>query len=147
CGQGSWAGRCGRFPASVRETPPGMCDTSIRCSCRWAEQKNLRTSKSLESGSTSSQVPAAHRNFQPRHSQRTNSRLSQSVFTLQLAVHFNVCSSISAFLRGGVEEAGTTMMDCGPSARLKLQSKLKDCTPRCLQEVLDNAELKVSGLS
>src|SRR5437016_12275872 len=66
-----------------------MCDTSIRCSCRWAEQKNLRTSKSLESGSTSSQVPAAHRNFQPRHSQRTNSRLSQSVFTLQLAVHFN----------------------------------------------------------
>src|SRR5438445_13175441 len=101
-----------------------MCDTSIRCSCRWAEQKNLRTSKSLESGSTSSQVPAAHRNFQPRHSQRTNSRHSQSVLTLQVAVHFNVCSSISAFLRGGDEEVGKTLMDCTASVRSMIEKKL-----------------------
>src|SRR5690349_11002085 len=66
---------------------------------------------------------------------------------VQFAMHFTVCSSISAFLCLGALDSGRTTIDCGPSAILNLQSKLKLCTPRCLHDVSSRAERRVSGLS
>jgi hypothetical protein len=46
--------------------------------------------------------------------------------TSQLAMHFTVCSSISAFFREEPPASGMMIIDCGPSATLNEQSKVID---------------------
>ena len=73
---------------------------------------------------------------------------AEAISISQLAVHSLDCNSISAFLCGTLpRSSGSTTRDSRPSARLMLQLKLRDCTPRCLQLVLSRAEDNVDGSS
>jgi hypothetical protein len=48
------------------------------------------------------------------------------IMTSHLAMHFTVCSSISAFFREEALASGMMIIDCGPSATLNEQSKVID---------------------